>query len=218
MPGVGSSTNAVTPGISDEEVTPGIPDEEVTPGEPEEPSPGQPEEPSPGQPDEPEPAPPGTPGGGDTGGRGMTAGTPEEPSPAAPGSPGGAEHSEKQGEISGPQVALMGTVSMDLSISSKVYIDVFDGDQRNTTGPRPSIVTVAELAGAGGFRVDVPLAAKRVWMGAYADTNGDERPTKGEPTAWYSGNPIYLDSPPDHITIELVMESKPTGLGLDFGE
>ena len=106
---------------------------------------------------------------------------------------------------------------MDESIQGKVYIDVFDGDQRNTAGDRPSLVRVVELGGPGAFEIQVPLSAKRVWLSAYADPTQDNRPSKGEPTGWYPGNPVFLKSPPDLIVIELVADKKPVGLGLDFG-
>jgi hypothetical protein len=106
---------------------------------------------------------------------------------------------------------------MDPSILGKVYIDVFDGDQRNIAGERPSLVRVVTLEGPGNFEVELPVSAKRVWLSAYADTSEDNRPTKGEPTGWYRGNPVFLDSPPDLIIIELVADKKDVGLGLDFG-
>ncbi len=202
---------------SEEVITPGIPDETITPGVPDEPDPVQPDEPEQGVPDEPTPAPPGTPGGSDTGGVDVTPGVPEEPEPAPPGTEGGAPHEGKVEALSGPQVTLRGRISMDESIKAKVYIDVFDGDQRNHTGPRPSLVKVIELAGAGDFEITLPVSAKRVWLSAYADLTSDNRPTKGEPTGWFPGNPVFLDSPPDFISVDLVMESKPVGLGLDFG-
>ena len=223
--------------------TPGIPDETMTPGIPDEPAPappgtetegvvaGVPEEPepaaagsdtgsaavTPGVPEEPEPAPPGTPGGSDTGGGAITPGVPEEPEPAAPGSPGGGDHDDKVPGYQGATVTLKGRVSMDESIQAKIYIDVFDGDQRNTAGDRPSLVTVHSLPGPGSFEMEVPISAKRIWMSAYADITKDNRPTKGEPTGWYPGNPVFLDGPPASIVIELVADKKPVGLGLDFG-
>jgi hypothetical protein len=226
---------------------PGEPDELVTPGVPEEPTPappgtlsdgvvaGTPEEPAPappgtaggadtgavavtpGVPEEPTPAPPGTAAGADTGAASVTPGVPEEPEPGQPGAPGGAEHEGKIEQIEGPQIKIKGRIDMDPSILSKVYIDVFDGDQRNIAGERPSLVRVVTLQGAGTFEIEIPVSAKRVWLSAYADTSEDNRPTKGEPTGWYSGNPIFLDSPPSLIVIELVSDKKDVGLGLDFG-
>ena len=223
-----------TPGIPDETVTPGIPEEPepappgtetdgVSPGVPEEPEPAPPGSDTgaaamtPGVPEEPEPAPPGTPGGSDTGGVAITPGIPEEPEPAAPGSPGGGDHADKEPGYQGPTVTLKGSVSMDESIQGKIYIDVFDGDQRNISGERPNLVTVHSVAGPGPFEISVPVSAKRVWLSAYADVTQDNRPTKGEPTGWYPGNPVFLDSPPERIKIELVADKKPVGLGLDFG-
>ncbi len=216
-PAAKSGAAPVEAGTPEQGMEAGIPDETITPGVPEDPDPVQAEDPAPGVPEDPEPAPPGFKGGNDSGGEGVTPGVPEEPDPAPVGSPGGAEHEGKTDGLVGPRGTLTGTVSMDESIKAKIYIDIFDGDQRNHAGPRPSLVTVQELQGAGAFKIEVPLSAKRVWLSAYADINGDKRPTKGEPTGWFPGNPVHLESPPDRIKLELVADKKPVGLGLDFG-
>lgn len=238
-PLVGAEVAVVqTPGEPEETIIPGVPEEPspappgtvsegTTPGTPEEPSPAPPGSAGgadtgsvpviPGTPEEPSPAPPGTLGGGDTGGINVAPGVPEEPAPGQPGAPGGAEHSGKNQQIEGPQMTIKGRIDMAPTIQGKVYIDVFDGDQRNIAGERPSLVRVVTLAGAGIFEVEVPISAKRVWLSAYADTSQDNRPTKGEPTGWYSGNPVFVDSPPDLVVIELVADKKDVGLGLDFG-
>jgi hypothetical protein len=227
------------PGIPDEVITPGIPDEPapappgtssegVTPGIPDEPAPAEAGAPwggdtgsvtiTPGVPDEPAPAPAGAPGGSDTGAIAVTPGVPDEPAPGAPGTAGGAAHADKQVGFEGPTTTLRGWLRMDESIQAKIKIDVFDGDQRNIAGPRPSLVTVASFDRPGEFEIEVPLSAKRVWLSAYADTTGDGRPSKGEPTGWYPGNPVFLSDAPDVIVIELVADKKAVGLGLDFGQ
>jgi hypothetical protein len=209
-------------------VAPGIPDEVMTPGIPDEPAPAEAGAPwggdtgsvtiTPGVPDEPAPAPAGAPGGSDTGAVAVTPGVPDEPSPGAPGTAGGAAHADKQVGFEGPTTTLRGWLRMDESIQAKIKIDVFDGDQRNIAGPRPSLVTVASFDRPGEFEIEVPLSAKRVWLSAYADTTGDGRPSKGEPTGWYPGNPVFLSDAPDTIVIELVADKKAVGLGLDFGQ
>ena len=184
--------------------------------------------PKPGIPEEPEPAKPGSidqtkpPPGGDGVAAPPPLGIPEDPQPAPPGSPGGAEHAGKDGGSAGevqvgPQVILRGRVSGAAS-SATIRIDLFDGDQRKVSGPRPKVVGVHEIERPGVFDVSVPIAAKRVWVGAYADINGNKRPDKGEPAGWYGRNPVHMDAVPKLISIALVVEGKAAGLGLDFGE
>jgi hypothetical protein len=189
------------------------------------PEPGVPEDPTPGTPEEPSPAAPGSearpdpPPGGDGVALEPEPGIPKEPSPAPAGSPGGADHGGKEeGQVDqGPHVLLRGQVSGG-SGEAKIRIDLFDGDQRNVSGPRPKVVGVHEIEGPGPFELSIPVSASRVWIGAYADTNGNNRPDKGEPSGWYARNPIHLMDVPDLIQISLAVEGKPSGLGLDFGE
>ncbi len=196
----------------------------VQPGE-ENMTPGVPEEPEPGVPEEPEPAPPGAesmpkpPPDGDGVPEEPKPGTPEEPEAAPPGSPGGAAHAGKEGgqEDAGPQVIVRGVVNWEDG-PGKVRIDLFDGDQRNVSGPRPKVVGVHELGGLGPFNVSVPVSADRIWLGAYRDTNDNKRPDKGEPFGWYARNPIHLDDVPARIDVRIESEGKASGLGLDFGE
>ena len=192
-----------------------------------EPAEGIAEAPEPGIPEEPEPAPAGSkdfpepPKGTDGLGKPKEPepGIPEEPEPAPAGSPGGAHHAKKGGgeEAEGPNVNIRGRVDGPGG-GGKIRIDLFDGDQRNVVGPRPKVVGVHEIASPGGFEVSIPASEKRVWVGAYRDVNGNNRPDKGEPAGWYSKNPVYLDSVPSSVVIVLAVEGKTSGLGLDFGE
>lgn len=215
---------------------PGVP-EEPEPGRPEmgegamvaglaeEPLPGTPEEPEPGVPEEPEPAAPGStnqpapPPVGDGVPVQPEPGIPDEPEPAPPGTPGGADHPGKEGGAveEGPHVTIRGSIASP-SGAGKVRIDLFDGDQRNVSGPRPKVVGVHEVAQAGPFELSVPVSVGRVWLGAYLDGNGNNRPDKGEAFGWYNRNPIHLDDVPTSINITLEEEGKASGLGLDFGE
>ena len=217
----------VVPGVP-EEPEPGLPGEqreEMAKGLAEEPSPVTPDEPEPGIPDEPEPAPPGTDGqpapppSGDGVAVQPEPGVPDEPNPAPPGSPGGADHAGKEGGSvdEGPHVTIRGSISF-AATEGKVRIDLFDGDQRNVSGPRPKVVGVHELATVGPFELSVPASVGSVWLGAYLDVNENNRPDKGEPSGWYSRNPVHLDDIPASVNIDLVEEGKRTGLGLDFGE
>jgi hypothetical protein len=210
--GVGAVGEAGAPGVE---------------GSAEEPAKGVPEEPEPGQPEEPEPAPAGTEdrpspppmtvGSGEP--DAPKPGVPDEPTAAPPGTPGGAHHEGKEAgdDAEGPHALVRGRVDAPGG-SGKIRIDLFDGDQRNVSGPRPKVVGVHEIDSPGGFELSVPLTHKRVWLGAYRDLNGNHRPDKGEPSGWYSRNPVFLDSLPASVVISLEVEGKSSGLGLDFGE
>ena len=147
-------------------------------------------------------------------------GVPEEPKPAPPGSPGGANHSGKEGGVQqeGPQVLLRGVIGGSAAGQGLIRIDLFDGDQRKTAGPRPRVVGVHEVKSLGPFEVSVAESTGRVWIGAYRDLNQNNRPNQGEPFGWYANNPVYLDDPPENIKIDLVVEGKSRGLGVDFRE
>ena len=198
---------------------------EMAPGMPEEPSPGTPEDPSPGIPEDPKPAPAGSAEGGEEEGGmpgpPMKPGIPEEPKPAEPGSPGGASHAGKkkgmEAPVDGPQVLVRGQVTSAVEVRGRVRIDVFDGDQRNRTGPRPSVVAMHDMERPSWFELSIPAVHKRVWLGAYADLNDNKRPDKGEPAGWYRDNPVFLNDLPSGISIDLTVEGKATTLGLDFG-
>ena len=209
-------TKATSVAITKTEVEPQPVDED---GEPE---PGIPEEPEPapaGSTEQPEPPP-------HSSGMGKPAepkpGVPEEPKPAPPGSPGGANHPGKDGgggvQQDGPQILLRGVIGGDPSGVGLIRIDLFDGDQRKTVGPRPRVVGVHEIKSMGPFEVSVSESTGRVWIGAYRDLNQNNRPNQGEPFGWYSNNPVYLDDPPEKIEIELTVEGKSQGLGVDFRE
>jgi len=206
----------------------GTPVEPSEAGVPEEPNPGVPEEPTPGTASEPEPAPPGStdqpeppPGGqGDGKANAPEPGIPDEPEPAPPGTPGGADHPGKEGGAvaEGPHITLRGKITGGEELGGRIRFDLFDGDQRNTSGPRPRVVGVHDVADSGVFEVSVPQSAGRVWIGAYRDLNQNNRPNEGEPFGWYSKNPVYLEDPPALIEITLAVEGKSRGLGLDFRE
>ena len=205
----------------------GVPGEPGEAGVAEEPQKGVPEDPEPGIPSEPAPAaagsanrpapPPSQAGSGQP--SEPTPGVPSEPEPAPPGSPGGAAHKGKMDgeEERGPEALIRGRIDAPGG-SGMIRIDLFDGDQRNVAGPRPKVVGVHEISSPGGFEVSIPESHKRVWVGAYRDLNGNNRPDKGEPSGWYPRNPVYLDSLPSSVIISLEVEGKASGLGLDFGE
>jgi len=208
-----------------EEPPPGTPDEGMEVGLAAEPQPGTPAEPEPGIPEDPEPAPAGSenmpepPSSGDGVPSQPEPGTPEEPTPAPPGTPGGADHPGKEGGMvdEGPHVIIRGSISSGSS-DGKIRIDLFDGDQRNVSGPRPKVVGVHEINQSGPFELSIPASVGKVWLGAYLDANKNNRPDKGEAVGWYSRNPVHLDDVPKAVNITLQEEGKASGLGLDFGE
>jgi len=214
----------VVPGTPDEP-PPGVPGDAMEAGLAGDPEPGTPAEPQPGIPEDPEPAAPGSeavpdpPPGGDGVPAQPEPGVPEEPKPAPPGTPGGAEHPGKDGGIvdEGPHVTIRGSISSG-SLNGKIRIDLFDGDQRNVSGPRPKVVGVHEINESGPFEVSIPASVGKVWLGAYLDSNKNNRPDKGEAVGWYSRNPVHLDDVPKAVNITLQEEGKASGLGLDFGE
>ncbi len=230
VPGVPSEPERVIVDASGAEMV-GVPGDALgeagleDPGTMEDPERGIPEEPVPGVPEEPEPAVPDAPhpeGLQDTGRtlglpEAPEPGIPEEPTPAPPGSPGGAERDGEKNEVTGPHITLSGRVNMDVSLEAKIRIDIFDGDHRNLNAPRPKVVQFHELQRAGSFEISVPQDAKRVWIGAYADLNGNNRPDRGEPRGWYSRNPVFLMDVTETILIELVQEKVADDLGADFG-
>ena len=132
---------------------------------------------------------------------------------------GGAAHAGKEGQMeeAGPQVIIRGVVTGEPGIG-RVRIDLFDGDQRNVSGPRPKVVGVHDIDDVGVFELSVAASAKRIWLGAYRDGNDNKRPDKGEPFGWFGQNPIYLDDIPARIEVKIESEGKASGLGLDFGE
>lgn len=238
----GEPGEPMSPGIP-EEPTPGIPDQpeprqpgapEGVPnavfgddtgdaGTPEKPARGLPEEPTPVVPDEPTPAEPGAPApdGPDGEKAPMLPGVPDEPTPASPGSPGGSAHKDKSEQpIDGPQVRIRGRISSTNPVQGKVRIDVFDGDHRDTRkqgNKRISHILVHEIERPSWFEISIPLTYQRVWIGAYGDLNDNKRPDRGEPVGWYRSNPVQLSGTPPTVFIDLVVETKATGLGLDFG-
>jgi hypothetical protein len=91
-----------------------------------------------------------------------------------------------------------------------VRIDVFDGDQRDLSGPRPQVVGMGKIAAAGHFSVAVPQSAAKVWIGAFVDVDGDGRPGPAEPSGWYARNPVSTASGDvNNINLSLAVEGRP---------
>lgn len=107
----------------------------------------------------------------------------------------------------GVLATLHGVVSAPEGLSAPIRVDVFDGDQTRLDGPRPSVVAVQQLGPARTFDIQVPLATGQVWVGAFADLDGNGRPDPGEPTGWSSRNPIATTG--DAVGIEISLEVAP---------
>jgi hypothetical protein len=154
------------------------------PGDPGQMAPGVPEPPKPGVPTEPPPG----------GGPGMPGG------PGQPGQPG-------VGNPTGPTYPVKGSL-VCAGCKGSFRIDVFDGDHGDLGGPRPSIVTRAEVERAGPFTLDVPQGA-RVWLSVFNDEDGDGRPGPTEPVGDYAENPVVVKGPVDGVVIELKRRDPP---------
>lgn len=165
-------------------------------------SPGQ-GSPAPGDPVAPPPAIPDAP----------PAGSPAEPPPGTPREPPRGEPGQA-GADDGPKVTVSGEIRLEDYDLGSVRIDVFDGDQRNLEGPRPSVVAVASLDRPGAFEIQVPASASQVWLGAYVDEDLNGRPGPLDPAGWYSGNPVDTEGGADDIVIQLVRQPPPKQNGL----
>lgn len=157
-------------------------------GTPEKPPPGKPGEPPPGKPGDP---PPGAPG---------------EPAPGKPGAPDGI------GVPDGPTATLRGTITLADWTQGAIRIDVFDGDHSALGGPRPGIVTRAEVEKPGPFEI-VVSEGSRVWLSAFNDENLDGRPSPIEPYGEYASNPVVANGDVDGIELVLVRRDPPDQRG-----
>ncbi|MCB9744635.1 MAG: hypothetical protein H6741_01125 [Alphaproteobacteria bacterium] len=164
----------------------------VQPGQAGTPSPGQagtPAQPQPGRPGDPPPGKPGDP----------SPGEPGDPKPGVPGQPDGI------GAPEGPTVTIRGSIRLDDWSAGAVRIDVFDGDHSALGGPRPGIVTRAEIPKPGPFEI-VVSEGSRLWLSAFNDENQDGRPSPIEPYGEYSRNPVVANG--DVEGVELVLERR----------
>lgn len=145
-----------------------------------------------------------TPGGGDP-----APVVPDDPERVVPDDPppGGAA------VPSGATITLSGSVDVAGYTGGQIRIDVFDGDQQELSGPRPSVVGVARIDGPGEWSVAVPATVEKVWIGAYADANGDGRPEPEEAAGWYEGNPVVVSANQNDLRLRLSREVPPTDGG-----
>jgi hypothetical protein len=109
---------------------------------------------------------------------------------------------------------IRGTISVQGWRGGPIRVDVFDGDQRDLTGPRPSVVGGARLDQPGDFEVRVPLSAPRVWIGAFADEDRNGRPDPTDPAAWYPRNPLSVAGDQSGVLLELKADPQDRGKGM----
>ena len=90
--------------------------------------------------------------------------------------------------MEGPTVTVRGRVQMRDYRQGNLRIDIFDGDQLQFSGPRPSVVSVITMDQPGTFEVQLPVSAGRVWISCFNDENGDGRPSPMDPVGYFEGN------------------------------
>ena len=92
---------------------------------------------------------------------------------------------------------------------NEIRIDVFDGDQRQIGGSRPSVISSASVSKPGAYEISVPKGNGKYWIGAYVDQNGDGRPGKQDPSGWYAGNPISASQATAGVELVLSVPDDP---------
>ena len=105
----------------------------------------------------------------------------------------------KDGEF----ITISGTIEATNPNNKPIRIDIFDGDQRNIGGKRPSVVVSTTVEAGPKFEIALPKKSQMLWVGAYIDEDGNGRPGPLDPSGWYSENPISGES--DHSRIILTL-------------
>ena len=103
----------------------------------------------------------------------------------------------------GDFVTFTGKIDASNPNNRPIRIDIFDGDQQNIGGKRPSVVVSTTLESGTSFEIFLPRTDQQLWVGAYIDENEDGRPGPMDPSGWYSGNPISGDQDQESIVIQL---------------
>ena len=110
----------------------------------------------------------------------------------------------------GPFITISGTVNVEGWSGKKVRIDIFDGDQRNIGGQRPSVIISKTLSKIGSFDIDLPQSDTQLWIGAYIDEDEDGRPGPQDPSGWYASNPVSASKDHSGITVNLNVPDAPS--------
>lgn len=106
-------------------------------------------------------------------------------------------------------VTFEGTITVENWSGKPIRIDVFDGDQRNIGGKRPSVVISEKLNEAGPFSLKIPVEDINVWIGAYIDEDEDGRPGPKDPSGWYVRNPVSTQKDQKGISFSLGLPDDP---------
>ena len=119
----------------------------------------------------------------------------EQPKEAVPPPP----PNPKDGEF----ITISGTIEANNPTNKSIRIDIFDGDQRNIGGERPSVVVSTTVEAGPEFEIFLPKKKQMLWVGAYIDEDGNGRPGPLDPSGWYSDNPISGEE--DHLRVVLTL-------------
>ena len=119
----------------------------------------------------------------------------EQPQEAVPPPP----PNPKDGEF----ITISGTIEANNPTNKSIRIDIFDGDQRNIGGKRPSVVVSTTVEAGPEFEIFLPKNKQMLWVGAYIDEDGNGRPGPLDPSGWYSENPISGEE--DHLRVVLTL-------------
>jgi len=103
----------------------------------------------------------------------------------------------------GDFITIKGTINANNPTNKAIRIDIFDGDQRNIGGKRPSVVVSQTVDLGPDFEIFLPKEDQQLWIGAYIDEDEDGRPGPMDPSGWYAGNPISGSSDSSNITLIL---------------
>jgi len=103
----------------------------------------------------------------------------------------------------GDFITIKGSINASNPTNKSIRIDIFDGDQRNIGGKRPSVVVSKTVDSGPNFEIFLPKKDQQLWIGAYIDEDEDGRPGPMDPSGWYSGNPVSGSSNSSDITLIL---------------
>ena len=139
-----------------------------------------------------------------------TVGVPDEPVPGVPAPPRAVvlDDQPEQPQMQ-EQIQIAGVILVQGWSGNEIRIDVFDGDQRQIGGSRPSVISSASVSKPGAYEISVPKGNGKYWIGAYVDQNGDGRPGKQDPSGWYAGNPISASQATAGVELVLSVPDDP---------
>ena len=139
-----------------------------------------------------------------------TLGVPEEPVPGVPAPPRAVVLDDQpQQPATTEKIQISGMILVQGWNGNEIRIDVFDGDQRQIGGSRPSVISSASIYKTGAYEIAVPKGDGKYWIGAYVDQNSDGRPGKEDPSGWYTGNPISASQSTAGVELVLSVPDDP---------